>query len=744
MAQAAKGQWNAARKTLERSMPLPAVLGRICDHPCESVCKRNEAGDAVRIGALERCCVQQAGQQSKLLPLPKKKFRVAVLGSGLAGLVLTSDLSRKGYPVDVFTSLTAVGGQLLFLEESVLPPQALHDELASLQKLGVVFHTDHALDAARFEALRQEYDAVFLDREEEAVRELCPASNDPVSLITSFDNVFCGGGSIHGGSFSPIADAADGRRGSSSIDRFRQKVSLHARREAEGSVETRLYTSLTGIEPQPAVPMADSAGYTPEEAQAEAGRCIQCECMECVKNCLYLEHFKGHPKKYAREVYNNASIVYGTRTTNKFINSCMLCGLCTSICPNDFPMAELCHTARLDLLRQEVMPPSAHEFAINEMMDALSERSFLARNAPGTSSSRFLFFPGCQLAGTRPLQVKAVYDWLGGNLAESVGIMLGCCGAPAQWAAQTDRFEHVLQQIRAQWSDLGQPQVVTACSTCCSMFKQHLPEFKTLSLWELLQERGLPQGAKALPACFPLHDPCTTREQPAIQQSLRDLLRTMGQEFQELETGGALTECCGYGGLLMNANAPLARDVAKRRASQAEGDFLAYCAMCREALAMTGKRVLHILDLLFPMDADPAALPAVTLSQRRDNREDLCRDLLKSLWDQDAPAQDPHRSIQLDIAPEVLQKMETRRILIQDAQRAVHVAEQTGRKFIHSENDHFLACHRHARVTFWIEYSPTGNGGYVIHNAWSHRMILPPDADALPPRSSSKEAGGDA
>ena len=56
-------------------------------------------------------------------------------------------------------------------------------------------------------------------------------------------------------------------------------------------------TSLTGIEPQPAVPMADSAGYTPEEAQAEAGRCIQCECMECVKNCLYLEHFKGPSQK---------------------------------------------------------------------------------------------------------------------------------------------------------------------------------------------------------------------------------------------------------------------------------------------------------------------------------------------------------------------------------------------------------------------------------------------------------------
>ena len=52
--------------------------------------------------------------------------------------------------------------------------------------------------------------------------------------------------------------------------------------------------------------------------------------MECVKACEYLKHYGRYPRKYVREVYNNLSIVKGTRFANKLINSCALCGLCGS------------------------------------------------------------------------------------------------------------------------------------------------------------------------------------------------------------------------------------------------------------------------------------------------------------------------------------------------------------------------------------------------------------------------------
>ena len=105
--------------------------------------------------------------------------------------------------------------------------------------------------------------------------------------------------------------------------------------------------ALEGIEPLPRVAMDDPIqGYSSEEAVSEAARCLRCECMECVKICEYLDQFKGYPKKYIRQIYNNLSIVMGQRHGNKFINSCSLCGLCKEVCPESLHMGEVCKAAR--------------------------------------------------------------------------------------------------------------------------------------------------------------------------------------------------------------------------------------------------------------------------------------------------------------------------------------------------------------------------------------------------------------
>ena len=87
-------------------------------------------------------------------------------------------------------------------------------------------------------------------------------------------------------------------------------------------------------------------GYTASEAHAEAGRCLQCECLECVKACEYLQAFGSYPKKYLREIYNNEAIVMGSRLANNLINSCSLCGLCKEVCPNDLDMGAVIKEAR--------------------------------------------------------------------------------------------------------------------------------------------------------------------------------------------------------------------------------------------------------------------------------------------------------------------------------------------------------------------------------------------------------------
>ncbi len=724
---AAKGDWKAARKVLERAMPLPEILGRICDHPCEAPCKRGEVGDTIRIGAVERACVEAAGPQSRLLPIPRKPFRVAMLGAGLSALVAASDLLRKGFGVTLLTGADKPGGTLLDLQGTLLPEKALELEMDKLLRQGMEVRIGQAIDQALLDALLEEFDGLYLDRDEEAVRALVTNEPDQLSLATDHERVFAGGGSVVT-QYSPIQEAAWGRKGGGSLERLRQKVSLTAQRGKEGPFETRLFTSLEGVEPNTAITPADSeAGYTLEEARAEAARCLHCECMECVKHCLYMQRYKGYPKSYARAIYNNETIVKGTRQANRMIDSCMLCNLCTSICPNDFSMADLCKGTRQSMVRKNTMPPSAFEFALEELRCNMSERFYMARPTPGGGKTEYLFFPGCQLAGSRPEHVKSAFGWLGETLG-NVGLLLGCCGAPADWAGQVERYKDVLATVRASWEELGKPKVVTACTTCRMVFDRELPEFQAVTLWELMAERDLPQGAQALAGAMPLHDPCTSRELGSVQNAARAVLAKLRQEVEELPMGRELTECCGFGGLMSCCDPKLGRDVAARRGAQAEGDFLAYCAMCRDALALSGKRVAHILDLLFPLEEDPAGRPSPGFSDRMDSRDSLRRELLQNYWHQESRALEEHEKIVLHMTPEVRTMLDDRHILREDVQRVIHHAMETGRSLVNPENGHTLAYHRHVRVTYWVEYAPadsSDNGGFTVCNAYSHRMVIP-------------------
>jgi len=245
---------------------------------------------------------------------------------------------------------------------------------------------------------------------------------------------------------------------------------MGAGRENEGPFQTRLFTSIEGIDPTPRASPADVAkGFSDDEARLEAQRCLQCECMECVKVCLYLERYQGYPKKYARQVFNNERIIFGAaHTKNQFVNSCSTCGLCETVCPNDFYMGDLCLQARRTMVEQKLMPASFHEFALQDMAHSAGERFALCRHESGKEQSAWLYFPSCQLCATSPVEVLSSYRHLRDRLAGGVGIMLGCCGAPAYWAGRDDLFRKTLDALRQEWERMGRPRVITACSTCQS------------------------------------------------------------------------------------------------------------------------------------------------------------------------------------------------------------------------------------------------------------------------------------
>jgi glutamate synthase (NADPH/NADH) small chain len=442
-----------------------------------------------------------------------------------------------------------------------------------------------------------------------------------------------------------------------------------------------------------------------------------------VKVCSYLEHFGSYPRRYAREIYNNASIVQGERKSNLLIDSCTLCGLCTAVCPEDFSMPDLCLSARRAMVGRAKMPPSAHEFALEDYQWSQSDSFALCRNEPGTTESSYAFYPGCQLAGSSPSQVERVYEHLRDRLTGGVGLILDCCGAPAQWAGREDLFDSGIGRLLSRWDSLGRPKLIFACPTCHLLVTPHLPGVEVLFLSEALENVGQPKGS-APGGPWPvraLHDPCTSRHNPAMQESVRRLLSSLGQPVEELYLRGETTECCGYGGLQANANPDLARRVSERRVNESRAEFVTYCAMCRDSLASTGKRAIHLLDLMFPGGADPAGRRRPGWSERRENRARLRERLLADLWHEGGGPMEAHKAVRIVVSPEVQERLDGRRILAEDVQRVIEHAERTGDKLCHQESGRYLASFRPRAATFWVEYSPDVQG-FRIHNAYAHRM----------------------
>lgn len=725
--------FDAALQILVKRLPFPGIIGRICEQPCRGVCNRKDAGEAVEIAALERACATFGALASPARRIPPRGKRVAVIGGGLNGIMTALQLTRKAHSVTLFEATERLGGALWFTPEDLLPREVLVAELESALR-DVDVRLQYPVAAIDLTTLCTEYDAVYLGVGRSATGDFDALLGevDPVTLATPEAGVFAGGRAIED-TPSFIGSLGSGHRAAISIDRYLQKASLTASRENEGVYTTRLFTNLEGVMPAPAVIPANPAlGYTRTEAVAEARRCIQCECMECVKVCSYLQHFGSYPKQYLRQIYNNLSIVMGERHFNILINSCNLCGLCGEVCPEGLNMAPVCRDARQLMVTQKRMPPSAHDFALRDMAFSNSPPAALARRAPGAARSDFVFFPGCQLDASAPEHVMQVYDYLRKALP-NVGLLLRCCGAPADWAGRRDLFEESIAGFRADYAALGGGTVILACSTCYQMFKTHFPDVPVVSLWEVFDAHGLPEHSSLpAPLALAIHDPCTTRYERGVQDSARSVLHTLGCKIEELPLNRERTECCSYGGLMWLANRTLAETAVQRRIAEHSADYVTYCAMCRDFFADQGKPTLHVLDLLYERDLPARATrPGPRFSQRHDNRAWLKRSLLANIWEE-TMGEAQVATTPLHFSEVVATRIDRRLILEEDIRKVMGYVESTGNCFRNPDNGHFLAYYKPANVTYWVEYSPAEDG-YTIHNAYSHRMeiVMQPKAQEV-------------
>lgn len=160
----ADGDPSAALAVIREKVPLPGVLGRICDHLCEGACRRSHLGDPLSIRALKRYASEHGDDtwKSRSKQLASTGRTVAVVGSGPAGLTAAYYLAKQGHAVTVFEADPELGGMLrVGIPAYRLPREVLDAEIADIAEAGVAFRTSSPV--ARPDALLGEgFDAVVM------------------------------------------------------------------------------------------------------------------------------------------------------------------------------------------------------------------------------------------------------------------------------------------------------------------------------------------------------------------------------------------------------------------------------------------------------------------------------------------------------------------------------------------------------------------------------------------------------
>ena len=693
MTKCAGGKWNGAWKHFRTAVTFPAVVAALCPAPCQAHCQREGLGGSVAIHRLEEAAIRFSGnRKNDGFNIPPKTQNVAVVGAGAAGLSAALHLALKKYIVTVFDRNEGWGGSL-----REHPRFTEFDEDFRLQfaavKAGFIrfcFQTE-IRDSAQLEG----YDAVYFATGRDGLR-------------------FDGGHHYFGGALigkDLMESIAMGAEVSKAMESFLMTGRAEAVAGRPHSRYCNRYVAHRGVPSAAPVETESEAG-----ARAEAGRCMQCDCSECIESCELLKRYRKTPQGIAREAYADSAAAppIATQSLVRQTYSCTNCGKCREVCPENADLGALFMLSRSDRFRRNTGPKAFHDYWLRELDFAANEAA-VTLNPPDRDSCKYAFFPGCRLGMDAPEQVRAAYAELLRQENGAVGLMLGCCGVPALWAGDRQRLEENRLRILAGWEKLGKPAMILACATCERTFADILPEIPTISLYEKLAGYGIAPKTGVFSEAV-VFDPCAARAESGMRASVRRLAEDAGTALRELEEK---FRCCGFGGHIQIPNPRLFGEIVENRASASELPYVVYCANCREVFKVRGKDCRHILEYYF---GDAGEIPG--LLKKRENALALKQGLMKEYWNMDfTPETQPWDTLKLTLAEGLREKLEQCFISEADLRETIWTAE-TGKDKLIDDGGRCLASLIKPCVTYWVQYRPTGEdeASYFVETAYSHRM----------------------
>lgn len=163
----AEGRYADAVRLIRKDNPFPTACALVCEHPCESRCRRNMLDDSVNIRGLKRVAVDMAGHVPAPVCPPSTGKRIAIIGGGPSGLSAAYYLQLMGHQTTVFEKRKKLGGMLLYgIPSYRLPRERLQDDIDVILETGVEVHMETSIgnDAGQIslEDLRNDYDAIYI------------------------------------------------------------------------------------------------------------------------------------------------------------------------------------------------------------------------------------------------------------------------------------------------------------------------------------------------------------------------------------------------------------------------------------------------------------------------------------------------------------------------------------------------------------------------------------------------------